>query len=143
MSLQFELSNKWTYALVGGLVPAALVVQELWQAAAEITYPGLLLGSILAGYLAKRQGGNATGTGARAGLIAGIPTLWMLRELLVGIVEMPNPAWFSAVGVLMLVYVGAILLLLPMVVGGLGGHVGGWLAEQRGHPRPPAGRRPV
>lgn len=135
MALQFELSNTWTYALVGGLVPALLVVQELWQSSSPITYPGLLLGGVVAGYLVKRQGGNATSTGARAGFIAGMPTLWVTRELLLGIVELPNPLWFRGVGVLMLVYVGALLLLVPMVVGGLGGHIGGWLAEQRGHPQ--------
>lgn len=137
MSLQFELSDTWTYALVGGLVPAILVAQELWRSAAEITYPGLLLGGVVAGYLVKRRDGNATGTGARAGLIAGIPTLWVMRGLLTGIVELPNPLWFRGVGLLVLVYAGAVLLLLPTLVGGLGGHIGGWLAERRGHPQVP------
>jgi hypothetical protein len=138
MSLQFELSTTWKCALVGGLVPAAFTVTEVLESASDITFHGLLLGGVVAGYLVKRHGGTGTAAGARAGLVGGVPALWSLKELLVAIPTIPNPLWFQVVAVGMALVVGVVLLGLPMAVGALAGRFGGWLAERQGHPRVPA-----
>ncbi|WP_240150090.1 DUF5518 domain-containing protein, partial [Haloarcula sp. JP-Z28] len=87
--------------------------------------------------LVKRHGGVGTAAGIRAGLIGGVPALWSLKELLVAIPTIPNPLWFRVVGVGLALVVGVLLLLLPMVVGGLAGRFGGWLSNRaiRGSPR--------
>jgi hypothetical protein len=138
MSLQFELSKTWQCALIGGLVPALFTLVDVLRSASNITFHGLFLGGAVAGYLVKRHGGTGSAAGVRAGLIGGIPVLWSLKELLVAIPTIPNPLWFRVVGVGMALAVGVLLLLLPMVVGGLAGRFGGWLAERQGHPRVPA-----
>jgi len=137
MPLQFELSKTWKCALIGGLVPALFTVSEVLESS-DITFHGLFLGGVVAGYLVKRHGGTGTAAGIRAGLIGGIPALWSLRELLVAIPTIPNPLWFQVVGVGLALVAGVLLLVLPMVVGGLAGRFGGWLAERQGHPRVPA-----
>ncbi|AAV46973.1 DUF5518 domain-containing protein [Haloarcula marismortui] len=137
MSLQFELSKTWKCALIGGVIPAAFTVVDVLRSASNITFQGLFLGGVVAGYLVKRHGGVGTAAGIRAGLIGGVPALWSLKELLVAIPTIPNPLWFRVVGVGLALVVGVLLLGLPMAVGGLAGRFGGWLAEQQGHPRVP------
>jgi hypothetical protein len=74
----------------------------------------------------------------KCALIGGIPALWALKALLVAIPTTPNPLWFQVVGIGLALVAGVLLLVLPIVVGGLAGRFGGWLAERQGHPRVPA-----
>lgn len=138
MPLQFELSTTWKCALIGGLVPALFTLADVLESASDITFHGLFLGGVIAGYLVKRHGGTGTDAGVRAGLVGGVPALWSLKELLVAIPTIPNPLWFQVVIVGMALVAGVLLLVLPMMVGGLAGRFGGWLAERQGHPRVPA-----
>ncbi|MHC3378829.1 DUF5518 domain-containing protein [Haloarcula sp. H-GB5] len=137
MPLQFKLSKTWRCALIGGLVPAAFTLVDVLRSGSDITFQGLFLGGVIAGYLVKRHGGTGTAAGVRAGLIGGIPALWSLKELVVAIPTIPNPLWFRTVGVGMALAVGVFLLVFPVVVGGLAGRYGGWLAERQGHPKVP------
>jgi hypothetical protein len=91
------------------------------------------VGSLLAGYLIKRRGGNSTATGLRAALVGGFPALWALNELVWAVPTIPNPLWFRAVGVVMILVVGGLVLTVVAVSGALAGRLGGWLAERRGH----------
>ncbi len=122
----------WTYALVGGLLALPFTVLEVWRSPENITLKAVLVGSVFAGYLIKRHGGNSTATGIRAALIGGIPALWALTELLRAISNIPNPPWFQAVSVGMALAFGGLMLVIVAVSGALAGRVGGWLAERRG-----------
>jgi MFS family permease len=93
----------------------------------------VIVGSVLAGYLVKRRGGNSTVTGQRAALIGGFPVLWTLPELLSTVVNLPNPPWFQAVSIVLALGFGVLAVALVAVLGALAGRFGGWLAERRGH----------
>uniref|UniRef100_UPI002630F116 DUF5518 domain-containing protein n=1 Tax=Haloplanus sp. TaxID=1961696 RepID=UPI002630F116 len=94
-----QLTETWTYGLVGGLLALPFTALEVWHSPESITLGAVLVGSVFAGYLIKRRGGNSTATGVRAALIGGIPALWALTELLRAISNIPNPPWFQAVSV--------------------------------------------
>jgi hypothetical protein len=126
------LTETWTYALVGGLLALPFITLEVWRSPENITLGAVLVGSVFAGYLIKRRGGNSTATGLRAGVIGGIPVLWALTELLRAISNIPNPPWFQAVSVGMTLAFGGLILVMVALSGALAGRFGGWLAERRG-----------
>mgnify|MGYP000282908399 CR=1 FL=1 len=128
-----QLTETWKYALVGGLLALPFTALEAWRSPEDMTLGMIVLGSVLAGYLIKRRGGNSTATGSRAALIGGLPLLWALGELLWAVPNIPNPLWFQAVGVGMALAFGAIMLAVVAVSGALAGRFGGWLAERRGY----------
>jgi hypothetical protein len=127
-----QLTETWTYALVGGLLALPFTALEVWRSPENITLGAALVGSVFAGYLIKRRGGNSTATGVRAALIGGIPALWALNELLRAITNIPNPPWFRAVSVGVALAFGGLMLVIVAVSGALAGRFGGWLAERRG-----------
>ncbi|QGX96581.1 hypothetical protein EI982_02400 [Haloplanus rallus] len=127
-----QLTETWTYALVGGLLALPFTALEVWRSPENITLGAVLVGSVFAGYLIKRRGGNSTATGIRAALIGGIPTLWALTELLRAITNIPNPPWFQAASVGMALAFGGLMFVIVALSGALAGRFGGWLAERRG-----------
>jgi hypothetical protein len=128
-----QLTETWTYALVGGLLALPFTALEVWRSPENITLNAVVVGSVLAGYLIKRRGGNSTATGIRTALIGGIPALWALTELLRSISNVPNPSWFQAVSVGMALAFGGLMVVVVAVFGALAGRFGGWLAERSGH----------
>lgn len=128
-----QLTESWKYALIGGLLALPFTALEVWQSSENIVLEMFVVGSVLAGYLMKRRGGNSTVTGLRAGLIGGFPVLWTLPELIFSVANTPNPPWFQATSIAMALAFGGLVLLLLATVGALAGRFGGWLAERRGH----------
>ena len=128
-----QLTETWTYALVGGLLALPFTALDAWRSPENLTLGMIVVGSVLAGYLVKRRGGNSTATGLRAALIGGFPAIWPLSELIWAVPNVPNPLWFRAVGVAMILGVGGFILAVVAVFGALAGRLGGWLAERRGH----------
>lgn len=128
-----QLTETWTYALAGGLLALPFIALEVWRSPERIALGMLLVGSVLAGYLIKRRGGNSTATGLRAALIGGLPLLWALGELLWAVPNVPNPPWFRAVSVATALAFGGLMLAVVAAFGALAGRFGGWLAERRGH----------
>ncbi|MFU1779983.1 DUF5518 domain-containing protein [Haloarcula japonica] len=137
MPLQFELSKTWKYALIGGVVPALFTLADVLRSSSDITFQGVVLGGVVAGYLVKRHGETGTAAGVRVGLIGGIPALWSLKEAFLIVPTIPNPLWFQIVSVGIVMSIGALIVALPMLCGSLAGRFGGWLAERQGHPRVP------
>jgi len=129
----FQLTETWRYALVGGLLALPFTALEAWRSPERMALEMVVVGSLLAGYLIKRRGGNSTATGLRAALIGGFPVIWPLSELIWAVPTIPNPLWFQAVGVAMILGAGGFLLAVVAVIGALAGRFGGWLAERRGH----------
>ena len=127
-----QLTETWTYALVGGLLALPFTALDVWRSPENITLGAVVVGSVFAGYLIKRRGGNSTATGTRAALIGGIPVLWALNELLWTITTIPNPPWFQGISVVMALAFGSLILVVVAASGALAGRFGGWLAERRG-----------
>jgi len=128
-----RLTETWRYALAGGLLALPFTALEAWRSPERMALEMVAVGSLLAGYLIKRRGGNSTATGLRAALIGGFPAIWPLSELIWAIPTIPNPLWFQAVGVAMILGAGGFLLAVVAAFGALAGRFGGWLAERRGH----------
>jgi hypothetical protein len=129
----FQLTEMWKYALIGGLLAVPFTALEAWRSPENMA-PGMVaFGSVLAGYLIKRRGGNSTATGLRAALVGGLPLLWALGDLLWSVPNIPNPLWFQAVGVGMMLAFGGVMLAVVAVFGAFAGRFGGWLAERRGY----------
>ena len=128
-----QLTESWKYALIGGLLALPFTALEVWRSPENIVLEMFVVGSVLAGYLVKRRGGNSTVTGLRAALIGGFPALWILPEMLSMITNIPNPLWFQAVSIGMALAFGGLALALLAVLGALAGRFGGWVAEWRGH----------
>lgn len=129
-----QLTEMWKYALIGGLLAVPFTALEVWRSPENIRLGMVLFGSVLAGYLIKRRGGNSTATGLRAALIGGLPLLWVLGDLLWWVPNIANPLWFQAVvGVGMILGFGGVMLAVVAVSGAFAGRFGGWLAERRGH----------
>ncbi|MDS0284515.1 DUF5518 domain-containing protein [Haloarcula onubensis] len=133
MPLQLNIPKTWKFALLGGLLAFPFTAFEAWQSPENIMLEMVLVGSALAGYFVKRHGGNSTATGVRAALVGGLPSLWVLGELLLTIPTISNPLWFGVVSVAMVLVLGVVLMGIVAVFGGLAGRFGGWLAERRGH----------
>jgi len=128
-----QLTESWKYALIGGLLALPFTALEVWRSPENIVLEMFVVGSVLAGYLVKRRGGNSTVTGLRAALIGGFPALWILPEMLSMITNLPIPLWFQAVSIGMALAFGGLALALLAVLGALAGRFGGWVAEWRGH----------
>jgi len=94
-------------------------------------------GGVLTGYLAKRRGLPGTPVGTRAGAVAGLPALWMVGDLSVFIAGLGGPLWFRAIQLVIVALLLPLIVGLSAIVGGLGGRLGSWLAERRGHPQSP------
>lgn len=143
--LRTESTATWKYALVGGVVSLPATTASYWQTGSEMSLASVLLGSLLAGYLAKRKTGTSAGVGVRAGLVGALPVLWVLSDVLGASTALSGPPWFVAAGTLLtiltLTAVGVLGFGLSALVGGVGGRVGGWLAGSngsRGSPPPVA-----
>jgi hypothetical protein len=128
-----QLTESWKYALIGGLLALPFTALEVWRSPGNVVLEMFVVGSLLAGYLVKRRGGNSTATGLRAALIGGFPALWILPEMLSTIANIPNPPWFQAVSIGMALAFGGLALALLAILGALAGRFGGWVAEWRGH----------
>lgn len=111
-----------------------------WSAGAgdELSLDAVVLGGLLAGYLAEGRRGDAAVAGGRAGLIGGLPAVWVLAGDVVPAVAAAGPAWFRGMATLLAVGVAVVVLAFAGLAGAVGGRVGGWLAEKRGHGRVPS-----
>ena len=75
------LSDTWRYALAGGLVALPATAIGYWLSGSELSLSPVLLGGVLAGYLARRgPGGAGVAAGVRAGLVGAFPALWLVVD---------------------------------------------------------------
>ncbi|WP_235063414.1 DUF5518 domain-containing protein [Candidatus Halobonum tyrrellensis] len=140
-----SLGDRWRYALVGGLLSVPFTTASYWQTGSELSLSPVLFGSLLAGYLAKRKTGSATGVGARAGVVGGLPALWLLADVVAATSGLGGPAWFIAAGTVFAVVAGIAFAILGLglaaLVGAVGARVGAWVAESTGPRQPPSAAR--
>ncbi|WP_372912569.1 DUF5518 domain-containing protein [Salinigranum sp.] len=131
-------TGTWRYALVGGVVSIPLTIGLNWYAGtpSHFSLNMVVVGGLVAGYLAKRDAVEAKLAGVRAGLVGAAPGLvWFLR----GIISRMDTALSAEVAVVAAVGVGVVVLGIGAIAGLVGGAVGGWLFEQVRHHLPPSG----
>ena len=137
-----RMTETWTYALIGGIASVPLTVGLYWQSGmgSEFSLNVVFFGGLFAGYLAKAASTEVDGfsVGFRAGVIGGLPGLWLLVDLFEAATVWAEPLWFRVVAVSMLMVIFTSLLLgFAGFVGFIGAKVGGWLAEKIGAQRTP------
>lgn len=129
-----SIPRSWTYGLIGGLIALPFTAAGYWQTGSELSLAPVVFGGLVAGYLAKRNTGESSGVGVRAGLIGGGPVVWMVFDILAGTSGLAGPSWF-VMGATMLtigftVVFGVAGFGLSALVGGGGAKVGSWLAAR-------------
>ncbi|WP_440992239.1 DUF5518 domain-containing protein [Haloarchaeobius baliensis] len=135
-SLHRHRQDTWTYALVGGLVAAALVIaNNLYTGLeAEFSLNGVLVGGFVTGFLiARASAGTDVGRAAiGAGLLGGSPALAWFLPPLVDFVVSGDGTWSYSLleAVFVLLFVG-IHLVFTALIGLLGGVVGRWVFEHQ------------
>ncbi|WP_440992240.1 DUF5518 domain-containing protein [Haloarchaeobius baliensis] len=124
--------DAWTYALVGGLAAAPLVVaHNLYTGlGTEFSLNALLVGGLVAGFLARRASADADRAAAGAGVLGGLPALaWFLPAMLASASSFATAWSFPPAGPLLVAVFGLVVLTIFVVTGLLGGLVGKWLAS--------------
>lgn len=134
-NLADKLSKTWRYALLGGLLALPFTALSYARTGEELTLGMVLWCGMLAGYLAKWRGLAGTPVGTRAGAVAGLPAVWMVGDLSVFVAGLGGPLWFRGLQLAVVALLLPLIIGLSAVVGGVGGRLGGWLAERRGHPQ--------
>lgn len=122
----------WRYAILGGLVSVPLTVAYNWQTlgGAEFSLGFVLVGGVLAGFLARRAAADAVRAGFGAGVIGSLVGYGWLLGTLVESAASFGAAWSFPPATAVLVVVFSVIVLGAGGVGGLaGGVVGGWLAR--------------
>jgi hypothetical protein len=139
------VTETWKYALIGGIASLLLTIGLYWPSGmdSEFSLNMVFWGGLFAGYLASTAATetDASSVGFRAGVVGGLPGLWLLIDLLEAAIAWDSPLWFRVVAVSLLV-VGftAVLLGFAGLVGLIGAKVGDWLAKKTGAKRtPPVG----
>lgn len=136
-----NVSQRWTYAFIGGMVALPFTALGYWQTGSELSLAPVLFGGVLAGYLARRRAGESRGVGLRAGLVGGLPVVWVLFDVLAATSALAGPPWFVASATVITVGitagVGVFGFGLAALAGEVGARAGGWVAGKRpGQPRP-------
>jgi hypothetical protein len=136
------VTETWKYALIGGVASIPLTIGLYWQSGmgSEFSLNMVFFGGLFAGYLVSAAATETDGSsvGFRAGVVGGLPGLWLLVDLLEAAVAWSSPLWFRVVATSALaVGFATILLAFAGVVGFLGAKVGGWLARKTGAQRTP------
>jgi len=130
-----HIPQPWAYGLIGGVVSLPFTAVSYWQTGSELSLAPVVLGGLVAGYLATRKTGESDGVGLRTGVIGGLPIVWMLVDVLLGASELAGPSWFvtgaTLLTILFLVALGVVGLGLSALVGGLGAKIGSWVAGTR------------
>jgi hypothetical protein len=136
------VTETWKYALIGGIASLPLTIGLYWLSGmgSEVSLNMVFWGGLFAGYLASTAATetDASSVGFRAGVVGGLPGLWLLVDLLETAITWGSPLWFRVVAVSMLA-VGFTTVLLGFAgfVGLIGAKVGGWLAKKTGAQRTP------
>lgn len=137
------LSREWQYALVGGVISMPLTLAHYWQTGGgnEFSANMVLVGGLVAGFLARRYGADPGDASIRAGVVGGLAGyVWIAPTLIESAATFSLSGGVGPVVVLLFVVFSAIVLGIAALVGLLGGALGSWLGKQVGSARAnPAG----
>jgi hypothetical protein len=128
-------TTRWKYALVGGAVSLPFTTLSYWQTGSELSLGAVLFGGVFAGYLAGRAGGETDGVGIRAGIVGGLPVLWVASEILAATAGLAGPAWFvtsaTLLGAGFTIVVAILGFGIAALIGEAGARVGNGLAGRQ------------
>jgi hypothetical protein len=106
-----------------------------WQTGSEISLAPVVLGGLIAGYLSTWKTGESRGVGTRAGVIGGLPIVWMLFDVLGATRELTGSAWFVTGATIITIGFVVVLLVvgfgLSALVGSGGAKLGSWVAKKQ------------
>ena len=98
----------------------------------------ILLGGILAGFLAKNGSVSARNAGISAGVIGGLPIVVWGLSTLIGIPDGSLIVWSAPIlEAVFLIFVGFVILGMSALAGLIGGMIGGWLSKKLGTQKTP------
>lgn len=130
-----QIPQPWTYGLIGGILSLPFTAVSYWQTGSELSLAPVVIVGLVAGYLATLRTGESNGVGLRAGVIGGLPIIWMLIDILLGTSELAGPSWFvtgaTLLTILFLIALGVAGFGLSTLVGGFGAKIGSWIAGIR------------
>ena len=124
-----SVPETWRYALVGGVVSIPLSLGLYWYTGmgTDFSFNMVVVGGLLAGYLAKRNSVDAKPVGLRAGLIGALPGLaWVLLRIARNVAA----EWSLLPIAVFLCLFTLIAFGIGAVAGVIGGAVGGWLFKK-------------
>ncbi|KTG09322.1 hypothetical protein AUR64_16200 [Haloprofundus marisrubri] len=130
-TIENKTSSVWRFGLVGGVVAIALTLGQNWPLGSGGFSANLVVvGGLLAGYLAERNESKPSRAGIVAGVVGIVPggvfllfaasrtfAVWIAEEALVTVL--------IAVPTMLLFIVG-----VGALVGAIGGGIGGWIATR-------------
>jgi hypothetical protein len=134
-SLLRSLPQRWRYALICGLLALPSTTIGYLQTGAELVLSPVLLGGLLAGYMAERRTGESRGVGIRVGLVGAIPVILVVFDVLGATSALSRPSWFVETATVatigFTVVTGVLGFGLAALIGEVGGRVGAWVAKKR------------
>ena len=138
LNLSRQSKETWKYAFIGGLISIPFTFGFYWWSGMGnyLSLNMILLGGVLAGFLAKNGSVSARSAGLSAGVVGGLPiVVWGLSTLL-GIPDSPLVVWSSPLlEAAFLIFFGLVILLMSALAGLIGGIIGGWLSKKFGTQR--------
>lgn len=136
-----SLSRTWQYALVGGVVSMPLTLAAYWSSGANdhFSLNMVVVGGLIAGFLARRYAADVGAAGLRAGVIGGLAGYVWIAPTILTTAESFADAWsFAPATGLLFVVFSAVDLGIAAIAGLLGGVVGAWICRKVGRESPPA-----
>lgn len=102
--------------------------------------------SVVSSLAHSQRGGpktvDSTDVGLRAGVVGGLPGVWLLAEMVRVVTAATGPLWFRVVGGGFIVFSFIVLLFgFAALVGLLGAKVGAWLVPRSRSQKPPISER--
>ncbi|ELZ11410.1 hypothetical protein C478_13405 [Natrinema thermotolerans DSM 11552] len=126
---------QWRAPIIAGLasVPVTLVLQ--WRSAGSYVFVPVLFAGLVVGYLFAERPASSRRAGMQAGLVGGLALLGGGVRFLTDIPEYSFPIGLSVLAGLYTALVVVLYIGYFGLVGGIGGLVGGWLANRIGGSR--------
>ncbi|WP_245708399.1 DUF5518 domain-containing protein [Halohasta litchfieldiae] len=134
-----SVTENWKYSLPGGVLAAIFVALSYGDSKPSLSLGAVFFIGIVVGFLSKRQYGSGKGTGALTGLIGSVPVVWILGQMLTATSGLSGPAWFTAAGTIMTVFIafciGVFGFALSALIGEAGARIGDAITESNPHPQ--------
>ncbi len=129
----------WRYAIVVGLASAAYMDYRYLQSSSGYLdlIPVFFVG-LLGGYLYNERE-TSRRIGIRVGLVGSIALLWPAFDMLVYVLGLAQPQWFSVFEAGLVLVVLGFGVLISMATGVIGATLGSWLAKRTGRRQAVAG----
>ena len=139
--LSRQSKETWKYAFIGGIISIPFTFGLYWWSGMGnyLSMNMILLGGVLAGFLAKNSSLSARSAGISSGVIGGLPVVVWGLSTLIGIPDGSLTVWSSPVlEAAFLIFIGFVLLGMAALAGLIGGMIGGWLSKKFGTQRTPS-----